>query len=192
MSAGVTFSFADTSDSDEKVVTVHEVEEVPGSATLQVISIDEGPFGTAYYVRLKDGDECEDTPFEDYPQAYAHWRNVLRQLGIEIAYQAPQPVVSSTPAAPARTWIEVFYDFHAQLSIHKAGDPGATAVRDAFMANPEFRENVSEILFHCDDRQDWVSATIRVACRRVMRQEKIEAETVMKDQLGALPTFGAF
>ena len=178
-------------------ITVHDIESLPdGVSTLQVIGIEDTLAGQEYFVRLASGEDYEDTPFEDYPQAYAHWRNVLRQLGINVPYNPPVVVQfideAGQPVTPARAWIDVYYEMHGRLKLHYAGSPAATAVRDEFMARPEFVEHAVDILHSCDGKQDWIHAIIRTACRRVMAKEKVEAAKVVQEQLGSLPTFGAF
>ncbi|QWY83104.1 hypothetical protein [Rhizobium phage RHph_X66] len=176
-------------------VNIYEIETLPdGHTTLQVISIRDTLQGEQYFVRLADGaDDYEDTPFEDYPQAYAHYRNTLRTLGINVAYSAPKIEFSfGEEDKKAKTWVDVFYDFHSQLSYCKAGTEQATAVRDKFMADPEFAEFASEILAETGEKVDWIHATIRTTCRRVLAKAQMEAKRSIEEQLGSLSTFGAF
>ncbi|WP_326894583.1 hypothetical protein U8P73_36220 (plasmid) [Rhizobium beringeri] len=176
-------------------VNIYEIETLPdGHTTLQVISIRDTLQGEQYFVRLADGaDDYEDTPFEDYPQAYAHYRNTLRTLGINVAYAAPQIEFSfAEDDKKTKTWVDVFYDFHSQLSYCRAGTEQATAVRDKFMADPEFKEFAAEILAETGEKADWIHATIRTTCRRVLAKEKMETKQRIEEQLGALSTFGAF
>ncbi|QNH71689.1 hypothetical protein V1VFAS_015 [Rhizobium phage V1VFA-S] len=176
-------------------VNIYEIETLPdGHTTLQVISIRDTLQGEQYFVRLADGaDDYEDTPFEDYPQAYAHYRNTLRTLGINVAYCAPQVEFSfAEESKKAKTWVDVFYDFHSQLSYCKAGTEQATAVRDKFMADPEFKEFAAEILAEAGEKVDWIHAIIRTTCRRVLAKEQVEAKRMIEEQLGSLSTFGAF
>ncbi|OWZ90402.1 hypothetical protein B9J07_27845 [Sinorhizobium sp. LM21] len=181
-----------------KDIMVYEVETLPdGRSTLQVISIEDTLAGQEYYVRLAEpGGDYADTPFEDYPQAYAHWRNTLRTLGIIVPYKAPTVQVgfgeTGHAAAPARTWVEVYYEMHSQLATCNVGTEEATAVRDKFMADPEFKGFAAEIYIAAEGKTDWRNAIIRVACKRVMVKEKIESEQIMMNQLGSLSTFGAF
>lgn len=175
-------------------VNIYEIETLPdGHTTLQVISIRDTLQGEQYFVRLADGaDDYEDTPFEDYPQAYAHYRNTLRTLGINVAYCAPKIEFFGEEDKKVKTWVDVFYDFHGQLSYCKAGTEQATAVRDKFMADPEFAEFASEILAETGEKSDWIHATIRTTCRRVLAKEKIDTKRRIEEQLGSLSTFGAF
>jgi hypothetical protein len=178
-------------------IAVYEVETLPdGRSTLQVISIEDTLAGQEYYVRLAERGEYDDTPFEDYPQAYAHWRNTLSTLGIVVPYRAPTVQIGFVDVGGvvniARTWVEVYYEFHSQLASCRMGTPEGTAVRDRFMADPEFKEHAVDIFANAEGKGDWINATIRVACKRVMVNEKIEAEKTMQDQLGSLATFGAF
>ncbi|SOC90048.1 hypothetical protein SAMN05216358_0067 [Rhizobium sp. AN5] len=182
-----------------ETVDIHEIETLPGgAATLQVISIEDKLEGDKYFVRLQEvgnPDEYEDTPFEDYPQAYAHYRNTLRTLGISVAYHAPVQVsfAEDRTAAPTRGAVEVFYEFHGELSRFGAGMIEATAVRDRFMADPDFIEHANEIFALAGtDKNDWKAATIRTACRRVAAVEKAESDRRIQEQLGSVSGFGAF
>ncbi len=185
-------------DTHMSTFNVHDLHDLPGgSASLQVISIEDRLEGDRYFVRLQEignPDEYEDTPFEDYPQAYAQYRNTLRTLGIIVPYQAPIQVgMAEDTAGPVRGAVEVYYEFHGELSRLAPGMPEATAVRDRFMADPVFIENASEIIaFGGKDPNDWKAATIRTACRRLLAREKAEADRVIQEQLNSMEGFGAF
>lgn len=182
-----------------ETVNIHEIETLPGNAaTLQVISIEDRLEGDKFFVRLQEvgnPDEYEDTPFEDYPQAYAHYRNTLRTLGINVAYHAPVQVsfAEDRTAAPVRGAVEVYYELHSELSRFGPGTIEATAARDRFMADPDFIEHVYEILeLAGKDPNDWKAATIRTACRRIAAKEKAESDRKIQEQLGSVEGFGAF
>jgi hypothetical protein len=175
-------------------IAVHHIEEVPGGASLQVISIEDKLEGDRFFVRLAEGMEFEDTPFEDYPQAYAHWRNVLRTLGITVAYVAPVvEFIDFSAPADVRGAVEIYFEFHSHLNRLRAGTDEATAIRDKYLTDPEFIDNVAEILeLAGSNGSDWVAATIRTACRRVMAREQMAHKKSVEEHLGGLSTFGAF
>ena len=175
-----------------EVINLHHVEELPDGSTLQVISKEDVLEGDEFFVRLaKDGD-YEDTPFEDYPQAYAHWRNVLRQLGITVAYVAPVVEFTDMSSPQVRGPVEIFFEFHSQLKNCGVGTEAATALRDKYIADPEFQEHAMEVHELAGTTQDWVSATIRVACKRVMAHQKQEEKRSVEEHLVGLTNFGAF
>lgn len=176
-----------------EIINLHHVEELPDGSTLQVISKEDTLEGLEFFVRLAKGGEYEDAPFEDYPQAYAHWRNVLRQLGITVAYVAP--VVEFTDMsgpAPVRGATEIFFEFHSQLKHCGVGTEAATALRDKYIADTEFQEHALDIYELAQTSQDWVGATIRIACKRVMAHQKQEEKRSVEEHLVGLANFGAF
>lgn len=176
-----------------KEITVHHVETLPdGNSTLQVIETQGASGESLFYVRLSDGVEHEDTPCEDYPEAQAHWRDVLRKVGITAPYVAPTLQITFEGEQPTRGWVEIFYEMHSRLKLHRPGSDEVTAMLDEFMTRQEFIDHAVDILAGCGDNPDWIHAVIRVACKRVLAKAKINAEEVVRNQLGALPTFGAF
>lgn len=177
-------------------ITIYDIENLPGDqATLQVISIKDVLEGERYFVRvaeLGNPDECEDTPFEDYPQAYAHWRNTLSKVGIKVPFRAPVQVSFVEDAAdPTRGATEIFYELHSLLSKTSAGSEEATEIRDRFMADPDFIEHHADILA-ITKGDNWISAVIRTACRRIAAKERAETDRIVQEQLGSIATFGAF
>lgn len=175
-----------------EVINIHHVESMPDGSTLQVISIADRVSDDQFYVRLAKDGEYEDIPFEDYPQAYAHWRNVLRQLGIEVAYIAPVIEFSDASAPEVRGAVEIFFELHSGLKNCGAGTEAATELRNRYMADPQFQENALEIQELAGTSQDWVNASIRVACKRVLAKLQQDEKQSVEEHLAHQPLFGAF
>jgi hypothetical protein len=174
-------------------IIVHDIYTLPDAVTtLQVISIEDSSLSTPqFYVRLKEGDECADEPFEDYPQACAHWRNCLRQMGIVVPYQAPVAEINLKGEIDAqeKTATEVYYHYHSLLAAQRQPNDEATRIRDCMIQDPDFVRFAQDILLIVPEKaHDWISASMRVCCKRVAALQRM---TEFK-ALEVIPGFGSF
>lgn len=157
----------------------------------------EEPEGDVWGVQLRSGGDSELEVLSDEWKARAHFREVcLKALGITVPYQAPA-LANGGFAGPGEGKFvtdaaTAFYHYHGRLKRCSVGSEEAMVVRDEAMADPEFIRNAKEIFDLVPNTGDWVSATLRVVCKRIWNREAVAAQEEAVVAYENNPTFGMF
>lgn len=169
---------------------IHETREIiAGKVWLSIIETTDN-FGDTYFgVRISDGtDYADEVGYEDYGRAAAHMRDVARQMGVVIPYQAPQfeePVAADPDAVPERSAVDIFYEYQGLLGQTYAGSDAAHEIQNLMLVDEEFAAHSQEILVIAGEGRNWALAMIRTCCRRI---EAKAAQAIQRDN----PQFGMF
>lgn len=180
----------DERESDEYLVRLlaYKEDTLDGRGS----DIELAPFSVELVFR-DDGDwTSEEEAFPDEPSARNHFRTVCKRvLGINVPYQAPAfTLPAQNPDVPFNS-TDVYFHYHSRLAQMKVGDPAATVVRDEMIANPIFEQFADEI-HSLATSNDWVGATIRVACKRIMAKQEVTLKAKAEQTYADNPLYGMF
>lgn len=154
---------------------------------------DENQLEPTWHVQVSDGNDIAEEELPDQWQAWAHFRTVCTNAGIQMGYQAPTFEVDVTVSPSVEmSAAQYFHEYRAWLQALSPGSDEVNALRDRLMADPAFVRLAPEIASLAKSADGWIGAVIRTTCRRIEVHAKQEEEAESLRLAAELEEFGQF